>query len=242
MRVLPQTPLDWVLLVVAAATGVIIAVALQDFFIDSRVNNPRIRALQDVGVGFAVIHFFGLLMLGSASPRWAAAAIAMYVVATLLFLSALESARRVQLPRTLVDEHHAEGVDHHRAVRAGPPSVLHRLLAGLAGGAGRHARPVDHADRACSPWQSTWSPRAAKSASSRRSSATPIARTARSRVDRAVASRRRPLVPLTASRATAADPHPLVAGGIGGGRRHLLRRRPHDLLRDVASAAAGGCG
>lgn len=104
MRVLPQTPLDWVLLAVAAATGVIIAVALQDFFLDSRVNNPRIRALQDVGVGLAVIHVGGILLLGSVSPRWAAAGIAMYVGATLLFLAALESARRVKLPRTLVDE------------------------------------------------------------------------------------------------------------------------------------------
>lgn len=103
MRVIPQTPFDWVLLVVAAATGVIISVALQDFFVDSR-HNHRIRALQDVGVAFAVIHFFGIILLGSAGPRWAGAAIAMYVAATLLFLSALESARRVQLPRTLVDE------------------------------------------------------------------------------------------------------------------------------------------
>ena len=103
MRVLPHTPLDWVLLAVAAATAVIFAVALQDFFIDSR-NNPRIRALQDVGVGFAVVHFFGLILLGSAGPRWAAAGIVMYVLAALLFLSALESARRVQLPRTLVDD------------------------------------------------------------------------------------------------------------------------------------------
>jgi protein-S-isoprenylcysteine O-methyltransferase Ste14 len=104
MRVLPQTPLDWVLVAVAAATAVIIAVALQDFFLDSRVNNPKIRALQDVGVGFAVIHFGGLIVLGSAGPGWAAGAILMYVAATLLFLGALETARRVQLPRTLVDD------------------------------------------------------------------------------------------------------------------------------------------
>jgi len=103
MRVLPQTPLDWVLLAVAAATGVIISVALQDFFVDSR-SNPRIRALQDVGIAFAVVHFGGILLLGSAGPRWAAAAIVMYVAAALLFLSALESARRVPLPRTLVDD------------------------------------------------------------------------------------------------------------------------------------------
>lgn len=101
MRVLPHTPLDWVLLAVATATAVIIAVALQDFFIDSR-SNPRIRALQDVGVAFAVTHLGGLVLLGSAGSRWAAAGIVMYVAAALLFLSALESARRVQLPRTLV--------------------------------------------------------------------------------------------------------------------------------------------
>ncbi len=103
MHVIPQTPLDWVLLVVAGATGVIIAVALQDFFVDSR-SNPRIRALQDLGVAFAVVHFGGILLLGSVSPRWAAAAIIMYVLATLLFLSAIDSARRVHLPRTMVDD------------------------------------------------------------------------------------------------------------------------------------------
>lgn len=103
MRLFPHTPLDWVLLAVASATAVIIAVALQDFFIDSRTN-PRIRALQDVGVAFAVTHFFALILIGSAGPRWAAAGIVMYVAAALLFLSALESARRVALPRTLVDD------------------------------------------------------------------------------------------------------------------------------------------
>lgn len=57
MHVLPQTPLDWVLLAVGLATAIIIAVAMQDFFVESRVNNPRIRALQDIGLVFAVSHF-----------------------------------------------------------------------------------------------------------------------------------------------------------------------------------------
>lgn len=104
MQILPQTPLDWVLLAVALATAIIIAVALQDFFIDSRVNNPRVRALQDLGVGVAVTQFGVLLLRGSAGPNWAIAGIAMYVAATLLFLSALEAARRVPLPRTFVDD------------------------------------------------------------------------------------------------------------------------------------------
>lgn len=102
MRVLPQSPLDWVLLAVGTATALIIALAMQDFFVDSRVNNPRIRALQDVGVGIAVTHFGVLLVRGSAGPAWAVAGIAMYVAATMLFLSSIEAARRVPLARTLV--------------------------------------------------------------------------------------------------------------------------------------------
>lgn len=104
MRVLPQTPLDWVLLAVAVATAIIISVALHDFFLDSRTPNPRVRALQDLSVVFAVSHFGVLMLRGSAGPNWAIAGIAMYVAATLLFLSALEAARRVPLPRTFVDD------------------------------------------------------------------------------------------------------------------------------------------
>src|SRR5690348_13423420 len=45
-----------------------------------------------------------LVLRGSVGPNWAIAGIAMYVAATLLFLSALEAARRVPLPRTFVDD------------------------------------------------------------------------------------------------------------------------------------------
>lgn len=104
MNVLPQTPLDWVLLAVALATAIIIAVAMQDFFVDARILSPRIRAFQDLSVGLAVTHFGVLLVRGSVGPNWAIAGIALYVAATLLFLSALEAARRVPLPRTFVDD------------------------------------------------------------------------------------------------------------------------------------------
>jgi protein-S-isoprenylcysteine O-methyltransferase Ste14 len=91
-----------VLLAVALATAIIIAVAMQDFFVESRVSNARLRAVQDVGLVFAVSHFGALVLRGSAGPNWAIAGIAMYVAATLLFLSALEAARRVPMPRTFV--------------------------------------------------------------------------------------------------------------------------------------------
>src|SRR4026208_2015584 len=94
MRVLPQTPLDWVLLAVALATAIIIAVALQDFFLESRVPHPKLRAIPDLGIGIAVTHFGILVLRGSSGPNWAIAGIAMYVAATLLFLSARVWARR----------------------------------------------------------------------------------------------------------------------------------------------------
>ena len=104
VSVLPQTPLDWVLLAVALATAIIIAVAIQDFFVDSRVSDPRVRAMQDLNVGIAVSHFGVLMLRGSVGANWAIAGIAMYIAATLLFLSSLEAARRVPLPRTFVDD------------------------------------------------------------------------------------------------------------------------------------------
>lgn len=104
MRVLPQTPLDWVLLAVGTATAIIIAVAQQDFFLDSRVGNPRTRALQDIGVGIAVTHFGVLLVRGSAGPGWAVVGIASYLAAVSLFLSSVEAARRVPLARAMVDD------------------------------------------------------------------------------------------------------------------------------------------
>lgn len=104
MQLLSPSPLDWVLIAVAVATAIIIAAALRDFFVDSRVPNPRVRAVQDFGVGVAVAHFGVLIFRGSAGPSWAIAGISMYVAASMLFLSALEAARRVPMPRTLVDD------------------------------------------------------------------------------------------------------------------------------------------
>ena len=83
------------------------------------ISNPRIRAFQDLSVGFAVTHFGVLLVRGSAGPNWAIAGIGLYVLATLLFLSALEAARRIRLPRTFVDDPTAAGADH-----AGPFAVV----------------------------------------------------------------------------------------------------------------------
>jgi protein-S-isoprenylcysteine O-methyltransferase Ste14 len=59
------------------------------------------------------------MLRGSAGPNWAIAGIAMYVAATLLFLSALEAARRVPLPRTLVSDQMPKAL-----VTTGPFAVI----------------------------------------------------------------------------------------------------------------------
>ena len=140
MQVLPQTPLDWVLLAVEPATAIIIAVAMQDCFVESRTNSPRLRALQDVAIAFAVTHFGVIVLRGSVSANWAIAGIAMYVVATLLFLSALESARRVPMPRTFVVDPLPKAL-----VTSGPLVTLLALVAigGYVVGARREERQLE---------------------------------------------------------------------------------------------------
>ena len=102
---------------------------MQDFFVESRVNNPRIRALQDLGLVFAVSHFGVIVLRGSAGPNWAIAGIAMYVAATLLFLSALEAARRVPLERQLEDRFG----EAYRTYKLGTGMVLPSLARLFAG-------------------------------------------------------------------------------------------------------------
>jgi protein-S-isoprenylcysteine O-methyltransferase Ste14 len=141
--VLALSPLDWVLIAVAMATAIIIAAALQDFFVDSPTPNPRVRALQDFGVGVAVAHFGILVFRGSAGPGWAIAGIAMYIAASLLFLSAVDAARRVPLPRAFVDDPMPAGL-----ITRGPflfirhPFYVAYTLAWLAAPVATHAAGI----------------------------------------------------------------------------------------------------
>jgi len=61
MHVLPQTPLDWVLLAVASATAIIIAVAMQDFFVESAYRTYKL------GTGM-VLPSLARLFAGRLSP------------------------------------------------------------------------------------------------------------------------------------------------------------------------------
>ena len=119
MRFLPQTPIDWILLLAASATGLIVFITLQDFFLDSRLANPKLRALQDLGIAFAVAHFGVILLRGAVGPGWAIAGILLYVAAMALVLGSIESAKRVRLPRAFVEDPQPKAL-----VTTGPFAVI----------------------------------------------------------------------------------------------------------------------
>ena len=66
-----------------------------------------------------LLHGVALLFLNTASPMWAGIGIAMYGVASALFLSAIEAARRVPMTRAFVYEPRC-----NRILKTGPYRLI----------------------------------------------------------------------------------------------------------------------
>jgi protein-S-isoprenylcysteine O-methyltransferase Ste14 len=98
----PDTLLEWLLAGAGAATLIVFAVALQNFFVQPPVLTRMQRLFQDLSVLVGVTHGLALLVLDTAGTVWAATGIALYSGALALFLSAIEAARRVPMTRTFV--------------------------------------------------------------------------------------------------------------------------------------------
>jgi protein-S-isoprenylcysteine O-methyltransferase Ste14 len=98
----PDTLLEWVLTGAGAATLIVFAVALQNFFVQPPALTRTQRLFQDISVLLGVTHGLALLVLDTAGNAWAVTGIAMYSISLTLFLAALEAARRVPLTRTFV--------------------------------------------------------------------------------------------------------------------------------------------
>jgi protein-S-isoprenylcysteine O-methyltransferase Ste14 len=98
----PDTLLEWLLAGAGAATLIVFAVALQNFFVQPPVLTRMQRLFQDLSVLVGVTHGLALLVLDTAGPVWAAIGIAMYSTSLALFLAAIEAARRVPMTRTFV--------------------------------------------------------------------------------------------------------------------------------------------
>ncbi len=98
----PDTIVEWLLAGSGAATLIVFAVALQNFFVQPPTLTRLQRLFQDLSVVVGVTHGLALLVLNTAGTAWAGVGIAMYTVSIGLFLSAIEAARRVPMTRTFV--------------------------------------------------------------------------------------------------------------------------------------------
>jgi len=99
---IPNTFLEWTLMVAGGATLIVFAVALQNFFVQPAVLTRPQRFFQDLSVVLGVTHGLALLALSTAGEVWAAIGIAVYAVSLAIFLAAIEAARRVPMTRTFV--------------------------------------------------------------------------------------------------------------------------------------------
>lgn len=119
-----------------AATLIVFAVALQNFFVQPAILSRRQRLFQDVSVLVGVTHGLALLVLDTAGPLWAAIGIAMYAAALSLFLSAIETARHVPMTRTFVYSPPSETI-----LTTGPYTIIRHPIY-LSYGLGWFAAPV----------------------------------------------------------------------------------------------------
>lgn len=116
---IPHTLIEWVLVVIGGSTLIVFAVALQHFFIQpAGLTRPQ-RLFQDLSVLLGIVHGIALIVLNSASDRWALAGIVMFAASLILFLRTIEAVRRTPMTRTFVYEPRCD-----RILRTGPYSVI----------------------------------------------------------------------------------------------------------------------
>lgn len=99
---IPNTLIEWALVVAGGSTLIVFAVALQNFFVQPTTLTRPQRLFQDLSVLVGLTHAIGLLVLNAGSDLWAGIGIGMYSAALALFLSATEAARRTPMTRTFV--------------------------------------------------------------------------------------------------------------------------------------------
>ena len=99
---LPQSVLHWVLAGSAAATVAFFAVGLTLYF--ERTPRPRwVIVLHYSSMALALLQAIGVTFLPARADPFVAAGIAMYTASLLLYLAAIESAKRTRLQRSFVD-------------------------------------------------------------------------------------------------------------------------------------------
>lgn len=89
----PATTLEWILALAGVATFLSFALGLRGFFVRPDGGDRTTAFVQEAAIACAVIHVVGLLSRRSPTDAWAAAGIAMYVLAMVMFLDGIDKAR-----------------------------------------------------------------------------------------------------------------------------------------------------
>jgi protein-S-isoprenylcysteine O-methyltransferase Ste14 len=98
----PDSLLHWLLAASSAATVAFFGIGLTVYF----ERAPRagwIVVIHYLSMVLALLHLAGVVLLPARADLWVGCAIAMYLLALSVFLSAIESARRTRLQRSFVD-------------------------------------------------------------------------------------------------------------------------------------------
>lgn len=98
----PDSLLHWLLAASSAATVAFFGIGLTAYF--ERAPRPAwVLLLHYLSMVFALAGLAGVILLPARQDRWVGVAIAMYLLALSVFLSAIEAARRTRLQRSFVD-------------------------------------------------------------------------------------------------------------------------------------------
>jgi protein-S-isoprenylcysteine O-methyltransferase Ste14 len=130
---LPDSPLHWLLAGSSAATVAFFGIGLTLSF-ERSARPPWVMWLHHVSMMLALAQLVGVVTLPTRADIWVGVAIAMFLLALALFLSAIESAKRTRLQRSFVDHPLPD-----RLITDGPfrwvrhPFCVGYLLAALAG-------------------------------------------------------------------------------------------------------------
>ena len=99
---LPATAIHWMLAGAGAAAVAFFAVGLTGYF--ERTPRPRwVLTLHYLSMVLAVLQLAGVTLLPPRGDGFVAAGIVMYTASILLYLSAIEAAKRTRLQRSFVD-------------------------------------------------------------------------------------------------------------------------------------------
>ena len=101
---LPQTLIHWLLVGSAAAAIIFFSAGLTTYFEHPSYRRWWIHLIHDASIVLSLAHMAGVLLMPPRSDFWAAVGILLYFLSMIVFLAAIESAKRTRLQRAFIDD------------------------------------------------------------------------------------------------------------------------------------------